>query len=35
MPAESPYQTDIAPRGRPIAAYAASSGDAYYLYRMY
>lgn len=35
MPAESPYQTDILPRGQPIAAYPAIGGDVYYLYRMY
>ena len=35
MPTESPYQADILPRGRPIAAYPASGGDVYYLYRMH
>jgi len=32
MPAESPYQTDILPHGRPIAAYPANGGDVYYLF---
>jgi len=35
MPAESPWQTDILPRGRSIAAYPANGGDVYYLYRMH
>jgi hypothetical protein len=33
-PADSPYQTDILPRGQPIAAYQANGGDVYYLFAM-
>jgi hypothetical protein len=33
-PADSPWETNILPRGEPIAAYRANGGDVYYLFSM-